>query len=454
MPDGAGYKGELISDLIQSSDGNFRPVDLEFAPDGSLYLVDWHNALIGHMQHNARDPHRDHDHGRIYRITHKTRPLVKPAKVAGASIPQLLENLKSPEYRTRYRSRRELRGRDASDVLPAVKKWAAALDKKDGNYEHQLCEALWATWAQNDVDTDILQQCLNARDFKARAAAVSVVRFSGYRIPNSTRLLMQAVHDTHPRVRLEAVIAASWMNNTAGARIALESLHYPHDKWTGPVTQTILKETLADDVRNLVNRKKNPYQLAKNENAQKWVAGKLDLMKGLKSEEDNRYGPTGKLTAAQLKEYELGFEVFRRDAHCSTCHQTNGKGVPNIYPPLEMKNNPWLTESDERLIKIVLKGLWGPFQLKGQTFDPSKGVPPMPGFGPLASDKEIAAVINYVRNSFGNEAEFITAAAVAKVRKATASRSDFYLIPDIMKEHPIKGWEKWKASAAPVESFE
>ena len=47
-----------------------------------------------------------------------------------------------------------------------------------------------------------------------------------------------------------------------------------------------------------------------------------------------------------------------------------------------------------------------------------------------------------------------TAAEVAKVRKATASRSDFYLIPDIMKEHPIKGWEKWKASAAPVQSFE
>jgi mono/diheme cytochrome c family protein/glucose/arabinose dehydrogenase len=453
-PDGAGYKGELISDLITSSDGNFRPVDLEFAPDGSLYLVDWHNALIGHMQHNARDPHRDHDHGRIYRITHKTRPLVKPAKVAGASIPQLLENLKSPEYRTRYRSRRELRGRDAEDVLPAVKKWAAALDKKGSDYEHHLCEALWATWAQNEVDVDILQQCLNARAYQARAAAVSVVRFSGYRIPNSTRLLMQAVHDTHPRVRLEAVVAASWMDNTAGARIALESLHYPHDEWTGPVTQTVLKETLADDVKKIVTRKSNPYLLAKNENAQKWVAGKLDLMKGMKSEEDNRYGPTTKLSTAQLKEYELGFEVFRRDAHCSTCHATNGKGVPAIYPPLEMKDNPWLTDNDERLVKVVLKGLWGPMELKGQTFDPSKGVPPMPGFAPLLTDEEIAAVINYVRNSFGNKASFIKSSDVAKVRKSVAARSDFYLIPDIMKEHPIKGWEKWKVSSAPVQSFE
>ena len=68
--DGTGYSGKHRQDLMQSSDPNFRPVDLEFAPDGSLYVADWHNVLIGHMQHNARDPLRDHMHGRIYRITY------------------------------------------------------------------------------------------------------------------------------------------------------------------------------------------------------------------------------------------------------------------------------------------------------------------------------------------------------------------------------------------------
>jgi hypothetical protein len=106
--DQTGFTGKLAGDLVASNDPNYRPVDLEFAPDGSLYFVDWHNALIGHMQHNARDPKRDRDHGRIYRITYPSRPLVVPAKVAGASIPELLENLKLPEYRTRYRTRREL----------------------------------------------------------------------------------------------------------------------------------------------------------------------------------------------------------------------------------------------------------------------------------------------------------------------------------------------------------
>ena len=55
IDDGTGYVSTHRQDLIQSSDGNFRPVDMEFAPDGSLYFLDWHNVLIGHMQHNARE---------------------------------------------------------------------------------------------------------------------------------------------------------------------------------------------------------------------------------------------------------------------------------------------------------------------------------------------------------------------------------------------------------------
>jgi mono/diheme cytochrome c family protein/glucose/arabinose dehydrogenase len=449
--EGSGIEGKHVGDIISSSDPNFRPVDLETAPDGSLYIVDWHNALIGHMQHNARDPNRDHDHGRIYRVTAKNRPLVKPAKVAGASIGQLLENLKLPEYRTRYRSRRELRAHPASKVITAVKKWAAQLDQRDKNYEHQLCEALWATWAQNKVDRGLLQKCLNANAFQARAAAVSVLRYAHRHVSDSTRLFMQAANDAHPRVRLEAIVAASWLDNQAGARIALQAIRYPLDKWMGPVTEMVLQTTLADDIAALQKRK--GFSLADHQIARDFLAGKLKLSKFVDPEKKS-YGPTTKLSATQMEEYKLGKEVFGRDAHCATCHQHNGQGVPNIYPPLIAKDNPWLSDNDERLIKIVLKGLWGPMQLKDMTFDPSKGVPPMPGFGGILKDDEIAAAINYARNSFGNKAKFITAAQVAQVRKATASRSEFYLVEDIMKEHPIKGWEQWQKAATPLESFE
>ena len=134
-----GFTTEYRQDLFVSKDLNFRPTDLEFAPDGSLYVVDWQNALIGHMQHNARDPNRDHKHGRIYRVTYPSRPLVKPAKIHGASIEELIGNLQLPELRTRYRTRRELRGRDSDAVAQAVTAWAQGKD------ERLQLEALWVT---------------------------------------------------------------------------------------------------------------------------------------------------------------------------------------------------------------------------------------------------------------------------------------------------------------------
>ena len=61
-------------------------VDVQIAPDGTLYIVDWHNALIGHLQHNLREPNRDRSHGRIWRLKHKTRPVLQPAEIEGQPV--------------------------------------------------------------------------------------------------------------------------------------------------------------------------------------------------------------------------------------------------------------------------------------------------------------------------------------------------------------------------------
>ena len=67
-----------VDPILQSADENFRPVDAEVGPDGALYFVDWHNPIIGHMQHNLRDTSRDQLHGRVYRVTCPGRPLLTP----------------------------------------------------------------------------------------------------------------------------------------------------------------------------------------------------------------------------------------------------------------------------------------------------------------------------------------------------------------------------------------
>ena len=127
----SGFTSEEVEPLLYSTDINFRPVDLQFGPDGSLYLVDWFNPLIGHMQYSLRDERRDHDHGRVWRVRHTGKPLLNPPEIAGASTPALIRLLESYEDRTRYRVRRELRERPRDQVLAALRDWLEGLDVRE-----------------------------------------------------------------------------------------------------------------------------------------------------------------------------------------------------------------------------------------------------------------------------------------------------------------------------------
>ncbi len=229
--EGSGFVGEEVTPLISCDDGNFRPVDVQFAPDGSLYIVDWHNALIGHLQHNLRDPSRDHSHGRIWRITYKDRPLVEPAKIADQPTPALLELLKEYEDRTRYRARRELAERDSAEVIAALEQWISSLDPADDQYEHNLLEALWMYQTHNVVQKELLNDMLNAKDHRARAAAVRALSFWLDRLESPITLLRERINDPHPRVRLEAVRALSYLEGDEAIEVALGVLEHETDQY-------------------------------------------------------------------------------------------------------------------------------------------------------------------------------------------------------------------------------
>ncbi|MGA0557089.1 PVC-type heme-binding CxxCH protein [Larkinella sp. VNQ87] len=399
VDEGTGYKSRHRQDLVVSDDRNFRPVDMEFAPDGSLYVIDWHNILIGHMQHNARDPLRDHSHGRVYRITYPSRPLVKPAKIDGASIDELLDNLKLPEYRTRYRTRRELRGRGANVVLPKLNTWVAKLDKNDPRYEHHLLEALWVSWGLDKVDQKLLRQLLKAKDYHARAAAVQVVRYTGHQVPDQADLLLQAARDDNSRVRLMAIVAASWIGKEKGLPILAEAAKKPLDDW-------------------MVHAHETAVAHLKGENVKK--EKEMVVQSGLKGTE--------------LVLFNQGRQIYNKEGYCVTCHQADGKGLTaSGFPPLSGTN--WVSGNEDRLIKIVLNGIMGPIEVAGKNYP---GQVPMTPFGGLLKDDEVAAVLTYVRNSFGNKAPAISPEQVRKVRAATSSKKDFYSPNQLLKEHPME----------------
>ncbi|RUL86143.1 azurin [Tautonia sociabilis] len=251
--EGSGFAADPVEPLLRSSDTNFRPVDLEFGPDGALYLVDWFNPLIGHMQHSIRDPNRDVNHGRIWRIRYTGKPLVDPAKIAGASIPELLDLLKTYEDRTRYRTRIELRSRDADQVMAALDPWIAELNRDDPDYWRQMLEALWVHQQFDVVDQDLLETVLRCPEPKARAAATRVLGYWRDRVDDPLGLLQTQVNDDHPRVRLEAVRALSFFKGEDAARaqeIALESLLHPQDYYL-EYTLNETNATLSDRILKL-----------------------------------------------------------------------------------------------------------------------------------------------------------------------------------------------------------
>ena len=225
----SGFEGKEVTPLVYCEDGNFRPVDLQFGPDGALYIIDWHNALIGHLQHNLREPNRDHSHGRIWRVAAKDRPLVNAPKIDKASIASLLELMKEPEDRTRYRVRRELAARPTDEVVAGVKTWLAKIPGLDSNSIHLRLEGLWLYQTHNVVEESLLRELLTCPEPRARAAATRVLCYWRDQVPEVNTLMKTQLNDKHPRVRIEAVRACSYLKAADMQEAVLDVLNYELD---------------------------------------------------------------------------------------------------------------------------------------------------------------------------------------------------------------------------------
>jgi putative heme-binding domain-containing protein len=354
--DGAGYKGARVRrdpkdpktafDLIKSTDKHFRPVDPQIGPDGALWFGDWANPLIGHMQYSQRDPNRDHVHGRIYRLVHKDRPLLKPVLQFGKTEGELLEQLREYELRTRYRARRELQSRPADKVIAAVKEWVAKLDAADPAYDRLRCEALWQQQSFHAVDPELLKAVLAAKTPDARAAATRVLAEERERVPGSTGLLTAAAVDEHPRVRTEAVRGLSFVPTIDAAKAVLAALAKPpadnYVRYTAeaalaanlPVWRTAyLKGELAKDDASA--RQVLDGILAADKKAAQ-ILPYLQILLG-KEEQPAEARNKAMQALADMKggNADNGKAVFRRN--CTACHRVFNEGAE--FGP-QMDGNP------------------------------------------------------------------------------------------------------------------
>jgi nitrite reductase (NO-forming) len=126
---------------------------------------------------------------------------------------------------------------------------------------------------------------------------------------------------------------------------------------------------------------------------------------------------------------ERGKAVYMQT--CFTCHQVTGMGVPGAFPPLA--ETDYTTGDARRMIAMILKGVNPPLKVKDVTY--AVPMPALPTVYPILNDdKNVADVINYVRNSFGNKDEKgVTPEFVKKVRDEFAARTAPWTEAELLK---------------------
>ena len=134
---------------------------------------------------------------------------------------------------------------------------------------------------------------------------------------------------------------------------------------------------------------------------------------------------------------DSGKEIYMKAAPggglCFTCHQPNGQGISGQFPPLA--GSDWVLGEKERLIKISIHGLMGEIEVNGVKYNNVMAPPGIPP-GSL-TDQQIADVLTYIRNDWGNSASAVSPEEVATVRLTVKDRAamQMWTAAELQKEN-------------------
>ncbi|QDV22746.1 PVC-type heme-binding CxxCH protein [Aureliella helgolandensis] len=220
---GAGYRSVQLPELIRSEHIAFRPIDVKMGPDGAIYVADWYNPIIQHGEVDFRDPRRDTEHGRIWRITAKGHTATKRPAYATLTESQLAERLTSSALWERQFARQELAQREPGKVDSVLAKLSEA---PAADPSRQL-QRMWLSLAQHRFEPSLVGELRQAEDPRVRAAALRVIGEQQSSIPEAEAWLLSAIDDTDDQVVLEAVCGLHRSASLAAVQGILQAAQRP-----------------------------------------------------------------------------------------------------------------------------------------------------------------------------------------------------------------------------------
>ena len=485
-----GYEGGAF---LASTDERFRPVNTYSAPDGTLYVVDLYRGVIEHRDFQTtylrerileKDLVEPVGLGRIYRIAYEdTPPRSEPPRLADASSEELVEHLSHPNGWWRDTAQRLLVERGDAAVVPALREMARSAEDV-----RTRLHALWTLEGLGALEAATVRQAFADASPHVRAAAVRLAElWLRQGSPPMLEAVAARVEDPSPAVRLqlavslgeapaetadsaltalltrhadqpylvEAVVSGlhgrelafleqllqeqAWQEATAGYQRAVQTLASAVVNGGDPAqVDSVLGqaaaagdpqwqrlallegvEALLPPARGVVlplELPRQPTVLARlveaNDDAVRRKAEQLieRLTWPGKPGSESR---VERLTPEARQRYEQGRVLFL--AQCATCHGEEGRGREGVGAPLV--GSEWVHGSHQNLVRILLHGKEGDLGL----------MPPQRNL----TDEDIAAVLTYIRNAWGNQAYLITPDQAADVRMETAAREQPWTDPEL-----------------------
>lgn len=201
---GSGYRSVQLPELVRTQHVAFRPIDVKMGGDGAIYIADWYNPIIQHGEVDFRDPRRDTEHGRIWRITAKGhKPLTRP-DYAHMNEAALCGLLRDSALWVRQFARMELAARPVESRQAALEKFVQSAEQSEEASLRRL-EQLWVELSAREVDAALIKRLLRDADPRIRAVAVRTTARLHDQLPDALAWLSEAAGDADDQVVLEAV---------------------------------------------------------------------------------------------------------------------------------------------------------------------------------------------------------------------------------------------------------
>ncbi len=404
-------------EFLATTDEWFLPCNLYTAPDGTLWIVDMYFGLLQHRaymttylrkQYESRGLHKPKaSTGRIYRVRHSAKAASPVPRMDGLKPLRLLEFLQHANGQIRDTAQRLMVESGDPDLAKGLEQIVVA-----GKNPMAQIHALWTLDGLGLQSTPAFLAALESPDSDVTTTALDII--SACQVQDTP--VVEAIAKMKPKDKeLHSHLRA--LSATGSAEQAMDAL-------TGHQGVALLREAIISGLGSQVSSFNQAHGPVADKRLAKLVEDALKESKPAQSIPGAHLSPTDRIS------FQRGMDIYSNKAACSSCHGPAGAGLPNLSPPLAPSE--WVSGDAARFAKILLHGISGPIQVNGEDY----ALPlAMPGFASnqTISDRDLADVMTFVRNSWGNRAAPVSIKVVRDARLQTEEREMPFTGPELLR---------------------